>query len=56
MTRYENEAGDVIETHGSIYVLNGIATDIIKWSDSAESWIDRDIANGLRSSFRKVGE
>lgn len=60
MARYENHLGEAIETHGSVYIFYGIEgsheTNVGKWCESAEEWIDRDIESGRRTGFRKVGE
>ena len=59
MAMYLHPNGDTIETNGTVYVktISGIAfapTDISKWSDDAEKWIDNDIAAGYYSGFKKV--
>lgn len=61
MAKYINDNGDMIETNGSVYtkIIDGItfvSTDISKWSNNAEKWIDNDIAAGYYQGFKKVKE
>ena len=59
MTVYVNTNGDTIETNGSVYIktIDGIIftpTDISKWSNNAEKWIDNDIKAGYYDGFKKM--
>lgn len=59
MAIYKHANGDTIKTSGTVYIktVDGIQfapTDISKWTQNAEKWIDNDILAGYYAGFKKV--
>jgi hypothetical protein len=60
MATYTHVSGGRIETEGTVYRVIGPdgglqhKADISRWNNSAEKWIDNDIAAGYYLGFEKV--